>query len=150
MPKRAWYLILGELGLILFLGSSLLLQYFYNVYFQDYVNQLLPILIPILSIAFGATSATVATRLYLSMTRIRVTPERREDESTAKKKPQARKTPKRTAPNPVIPSEGAITTAKSRPPSATAGKPIPLPNLENEEKKAGESSSKPVGPAGRK
>jgi hypothetical protein len=64
-----------------------------NVYFQAYVNTLSPILVPILSIAFGISSASIATYLYLGMKRIRSF---QEPEAPVKKRAQQRKTSKRS------------------------------------------------------
>ncbi|HZY94844.1 MAG TPA: hypothetical protein VFE98_08330 [Candidatus Bathyarchaeia archaeon] len=45
-------------------------EYLNNTYFQSYVNSLAPIVVPILSVAFGVTSATIATFLYFGMKRV--------------------------------------------------------------------------------
>jgi hypothetical protein len=70
-PKKAWLIILVELAIITSLSISLYATYLSNAYFQAYVNSLSPILVPILSVTFGLSSASIATYLYLGMKRIR-------------------------------------------------------------------------------
>src|SRR5881628_3864184 len=90
-PKKAWLMILGELAVITSLSVSLYATYLTNIYFQAYVNSLSPILVPLLSVAFGISSASIATYLYLGMKRIRIS---QEPEGPFKKRIQHRKTPK--------------------------------------------------------
>src|SRR6266705_3675434 len=94
-PKKAWLIILVELAVIMSLSVSLYITYLSNVYFQTYVNSLTPILVPILSVAFGISSASIASYLYLGMKRIRTF---QEPETPVKKRIQQRKTPKRLPP----------------------------------------------------
>lgn len=70
IPQRAWIIILSELSVIVTLGIGLYSEYLNSPYFQNYVNSLGPIIIPILSVAFGVTSASVATYLYFGMRRV--------------------------------------------------------------------------------
>src|SRR5438128_5305646 len=91
-PKKAWLIIIGELAVITSLSVSLYITYLSNVYFQTYVNSLAPILVPVLSVAFGISSASIATYLYLGMKRIRTS---QDSEVPAKKRVHPRKTPKR-------------------------------------------------------
>src|SRR6266571_2561634 len=91
-PKKAWLIIIGELAIITSLSVALYITYLSNVYFQTYVNSLSPILVPVLSVAFGISSASIATYLYLGMKRIRTL---QEPETPVKKRIQQRKTPKR-------------------------------------------------------
>jgi hypothetical protein len=70
MPRRAWIIILSELSVIVTLGIGLYSEYLNSPYFQSYVNSLAPIVIPILSVAFGVTSASVATFLYFGMRKV--------------------------------------------------------------------------------
>jgi hypothetical protein len=91
-PKKAWLIIIGELAIIASLSVSLYITYLDNIYFQTYVNTLSPILVPILSVAFGISSASIATYLYLGMKRIRTF---QEPGVTVKKRGQPRKTTKR-------------------------------------------------------
>ena len=86
-------MILGELAVITSLSVSLYITYLSNLYFQTYVNSLSPILVPVLSVAFGISSASIATYLYLGMKRIRIS---QELEAPVKKKVQQRKASKRS------------------------------------------------------
>src|SRR5207245_7165811 len=72
-PKKAWLIIIGELAVIASLSVWLYLTYLNDLYFQTYTNGLSPILVPVLSVAFGISSASIATYLYLGMKRIRTT-----------------------------------------------------------------------------
>ena len=74
-PKKAWLIIIGELGVITSLSIWVYLTYLNDVYFQTYANGLSPILVPILSVAFGISSASIATYLYLGMKKIRTSQE---------------------------------------------------------------------------
>src|SRR5467141_4989534 len=91
-PKKAWLIIIGQLAMITSLSISLYITYLTNVYFQAYANTLSPILVPVLSVAFGISSASIATYLYLGMKRIRTF---QQPEAPVKKRAQQRKTPKR-------------------------------------------------------
>ena len=70
-PKKAWLIIFAELCIISSLAVSLYVTYLNDVYFQAYANSLSPVLVPVLSVAFGISSASIATYLYLGMKRIR-------------------------------------------------------------------------------
>jgi hypothetical protein len=94
-PKKAWLIIIVELGIIASLSGWLYSTYLNNVYFQTYVDSLSPILVPVLSVAFGISSASIATYLYLGMKRIQ---NLREPEAPVKKRTQSRRTPKRLMP----------------------------------------------------
>src|SRR5712691_12553333 len=91
-PKKAWLIIIVELGIIASLIGWLYSTYLNNVYFQTYVDSLSPILVPVLSVAFGISSASIATYLYLGMKRIRTF---QEPGVPIKKKAQQRKIPRR-------------------------------------------------------
>ena len=91
-PKKAWLVIIVELAVITSLSVSLYITYLSNIYFQTYVNNLSPILVPVLSVAFGISSASIATYLYLGMKRIRTF---QEPGVPIKKKAQQRKISKR-------------------------------------------------------
>ncbi len=95
MPRRAWVIILAELAVIIFFASGFYSEYLNNSYFHDYLNSLAPILIPVLSVAFGVCSATIATFLYFGTRRITQTQETAIG-APPKKKSQARKTARRT------------------------------------------------------
>jgi hypothetical protein len=71
IPPRGWIIILGELAVIITLASWVYSEYVNNLYFQSYVNGLSPILLPIVSVGFGITSAIVATLLYFTMKNMR-------------------------------------------------------------------------------
>jgi hypothetical protein len=119
-PKKAWLIIIGELCIITSLSVSIYITYLSNVYFQTYVNGLSPILVPILSVAFGISSASIATYLYLGMKRIHTL---QEPETLVKKRVQHRKTAKRPPQNP--PSQPK---AVDLPPTSSAKlKPIAPP-----------------------
>ncbi len=60
-------IILTELVVILSLSGWFVSEYVNNVYFQNYVNGLSPIIIPLASVGFGIVSASAATALYLRM-----------------------------------------------------------------------------------
>jgi hypothetical protein len=68
------------------------MTYLTNIYFQAYVDALSPVLVPVLSVAFGISSASIATYLYLGMKRIRTF---HEPEVVVKKRVQQRRTSKR-------------------------------------------------------
>src|SRR6266487_6973273 len=111
-PKKAWLIIIGELAVITSLSVSLYITYLSNVYFQTYVNSLSPILVPVLSVAFGISSASIATYLYLGMKRIRIS---QELEAPVKKRVQSRrgsKRPLQTSTPPPKNAELPQTTAK--------------------------------------
>ncbi len=57
--------------MIIGLGSWVYAEYLSNSYFQSYVNNLSPILVPVVSVGFGIASATVATLLYFTMRNVR-------------------------------------------------------------------------------
>jgi hypothetical protein len=71
------------------------LTYLNNVYFQTYVDSLSPVLVPVLSVAFGISSASIATYLYLGMKRVQTL---REPEAPVKRKAQSRRVSKRVMP----------------------------------------------------
>ena len=95
IPRRGWVIILAQMALIVFLGAGFYSEYLNNSYFQTYVNGLAPILIPVLSVTFGISSATVATFLYFGMRRITQTQET-EMGTTVRKRSQTRRTARKT------------------------------------------------------
>src|SRR6266571_6617461 len=99
-PKIAWLIIIGELAIITSLALSLYITYLSNIYFQTYVNSLSPILVPVLSVSFGVSSASIATYLYLGMKRIRTL---EEPDVSVKKRTHPRKTSKRSPQAPTSP-----------------------------------------------
>jgi len=126
MPKRAWFLILAQFTIILFLAASLVSEYLNNIYYQNYINSFSPMLIPVLSIAFGVTSATVAIKLYLGLQKIRSLQD--ELDSQGRRRGQSRK-PKRPAPITSLPPAVAV--------PATAASPPRPPTLTPETKQVG-------------
>ncbi len=121
MPKRAWVLILAQFAIILFLAASLVSNYFNNIYYQNYVNSISPILIPVLSIAFGATSATIAIKLYLGVRKIRSLQE--EVDSQGRRRSQSKR-PKRPAPNTPLPGTAAVPATAASPPKPPTLTPV--------------------------
>jgi len=91
-PKKAWLIILGQLCTILSLALWLYVTYLNDVYFQSYTNSFSPILVPILSVAFGISSASIATYLYIGMKRVRTS---QQPEVSVKKRVHPRKAPRR-------------------------------------------------------
>ncbi len=77
------------------------------------MNSLAPILVPIVSVAFGVSSATVATFLYFGMRRVRQT---QEVEGAARRRPQTRKAAKKLH-----------VTSVAKPTSAEAQRPLGVP-----------------------
>ena len=99
-------MILGELAVIIGLAAWVYSEYVNNSYFQSYVNSLSPIFVPIMSVGFGMTSATVATMLYFTMTNIRGTEGAREEDLTRRRVPA-----KKTARKPQVASPRSERTA---------------------------------------
>jgi hypothetical protein len=112
-------LILAQFTIILFLSASLVSNYFNNIYYQNYVNSTFPILIPVLSIAFGATSGTIAIKLYLGVRKIRSLQE--EVDSQGRRRGQSKR-PKRFSPiaslTPAVEVPATVASAP-RPPTLT-------------------------------
>jgi hypothetical protein len=104
------------------LSLSLYITYLTNVYFQIYVNTLSPILVPILSVAFGISSASIATYLYLGMKRIRTF---QEPGVPVKKRVQQRKAPKRS------PQPSTSQPKVSDPPPTISAKLKPIAPLQS-------------------
>jgi hypothetical protein len=102
------------------LSTSLYITYVTNVYFQAYVNTLSPVFVPVLSVAFGISSASIATYLYLGMKRIRTF---QEPGAPVKKRIQQRKTSKR----PPQPSTSQLKAIEPSPTISAKLKPIVPP-----------------------
>jgi hypothetical protein len=94
IPRRGWIIILAELAVILTLGGWVYSEYVNNAYFQIYVNSLSPILVPIVSVGIGITSATVATLLYFTMKNIRQR-ELMKDDGPSRRRGLAKRTTKK-------------------------------------------------------
>jgi len=91
IPRRAWVIILAELAVIVIFGAGFYSEYLNNLSFQAYANSLAPVLIPVLSVAFGVSSATVAIFLYFGMRKITQSGET-DIEAPTRKKPQSKRT----------------------------------------------------------
>jgi len=95
LPRKAWIIILGQTGLVLFLSSWLLAEYLNNPFMQQYLTNLAPTIVPILSLAFGATAAMTATTLYLRFRKLKDASDRLD---TIPRSIQARRAPRKRAP----------------------------------------------------
>jgi hypothetical protein len=71
IPRRGWIIILAELCVIIGFSGWVVSEYFNNVYFQSYVNSIMPVLVPVVSLAFGIASASAATALYFGIRNLR-------------------------------------------------------------------------------
>ncbi len=99
--------------MIIVLGYWVYSTYLNDFYFQSYVNSLSPILVPMVSVAFGVSSATVATFLYFGMRRVR---QAQEAEEAPRRKPQPRR-----------PAKKIQVTSGSKPTKAEAARPLGVP-----------------------
>jgi hypothetical protein len=95
IPRRGWIIILAELAVIVTLAGWVYSEYVNNTYFQSYVNGLSPILLPIVSVGFGISSATIATLLYFTMRNVRMKEGPREQD-LSRKRGSAKKTIKKS------------------------------------------------------
>ena len=95
IPRQGWFIILAELSAIIGLSTWVVTEYLNNIYFQSYVNGLAPILVPVLSVAFGVASASAATILYFGMKNLR----RSDATASAVEPSRKRSQPKKTARN---------------------------------------------------
>jgi hypothetical protein len=120
IPRRGWIIILAELAVIITLASWVYSEYVYNTYFQSYVNGLSPILLPIVSVGFGITSATIATLLYFAM-RNMTQQEGHRDGDLSRKRVPLKKTVKKPQPQP---SKTERTVTGALPPGPRARAPI--------------------------
>jgi hypothetical protein len=85
IPRRGWIIILSELAVIIGLAGWAYSEYLNNAYFQGYVNGLSPVLVPIVSVGFGITSATVATLLYFTMKNMKQRERPREENASTRR-----------------------------------------------------------------
>ena len=95
LPRKAWIIILGQTALVLFLSSWLLAEYLNNPFMQQYLTNLAPTIVPILSLAFGATAAMTATTLYLRFRKLKDANDRLD---TIPRSLQARRAPRKRIP----------------------------------------------------
>jgi hypothetical protein len=121
-PKKAWLIIIAELGVITSLSVSLYVTYLSNVYFQTYVDSLSPILVPVLSVAFGISSASIATYLYLGMKRVRTS---QETQIPTKNRARSRKSTKR------LPHQLTAQPKVADPPPTTPAKLKPIAPIQS-------------------
>jgi hypothetical protein len=132
------------------LAGLLYSTYLNNVYFQAYVDSISPVLVPVLSVAFGISSASLATYLYLGMKRIRTLQEP-ETFATTKKKAHPRKMPKHlsqvSGPSPKLsdPSESAPAKLKPIAPFQSHGRTQKPPVRQEENQKSDPNKTKHVG-----
>ncbi len=90
IPRRGWIIILAELAVIVTLAGWVYSEYVNNTYFQIYMNGLSPILLPIVSVGFGISSATIATLLYFTMRNVGQREGLREEDSPRRHVPARR------------------------------------------------------------
>jgi len=103
---------------IITLANWVYSEYVNNTYFQSYVNNLSPILLPIVSVGFGITSATIATLLYFTMRNMRQQEGPREEDLPRKRVP-LKKTVKKPQAQPSK-TEKSVTGALAPGPRARA------------------------------
>jgi len=94
-PQKAWIIILAQSTLILFLFSWLLIEYQNNPFMQQYLTNIAPTLVPILSLSFGAIAAMTATTLYYRFRKLKEANDRLD---TIPRSIQARRAPRKRAP----------------------------------------------------
>ncbi len=90
-----------------------------NTYFQSYVNGLSPILLPIVSVGFGISSATIASLLYFTTRNVRQREGLREEDSPRRHVPARRavKKPMVTSSRTEKPTTGGLAMGpRARPP----------------------------------
>ncbi len=105
--------------MIVTLAGWVYAEYVNNTYFQTYVNSLSPILLPIVSVGFGITSATIATLLYFTMRNVRQRKGLREEDSPRRYVPVRRavKKPMVTSTRTEKPTTGGLAMGpRARPP----------------------------------
>ncbi len=113
LPQRAWLVIMAEAAVILFLATALVSEYISNTYYQTYVNSLLPVFIPLLSVVFAATSSMIAVKLYLVTRKVHSI---QEGDSSPSRRVQTRR-PVRKPASPLATSAGRTTVPGLFPPA---------------------------------
>ena len=119
IPRRGWIIILAELAVIVTLAGWVYSEYVNNTYFQIYMNGLSPILLPIVSVGFGISSATIATLLYFTMRNVGQREGLREEDSPRRHVPARRavKKPMVTSTRTEKPTTGGLAMGpRARPP----------------------------------
>jgi len=121
VPKKAWLIILFELGITATLGSWIYATYLNDVHFQTYANSFDPVLVPGLSVAF------LASRLHqlqsistMSMKEMRAV---QEPAVSAKKKPSLRKMPKKSSQPSMQPPKASDAVVQTTKPSLSQSRP---------------------------
>ena len=94
-PQKAWIIILTQSTMILFLFSWLVIEYQNNPFMQQYLTNIAPTLVPILSLSFGAIAAMTATTLYFRFRKLKEANDRLD---TIPRSIQARRVPRKRAP----------------------------------------------------
>jgi len=143
LPRKAWIIILGQSALVLFLSSWLLAEYLNNPFMQQYLTNLAPTIVPILSLAFGATAAMTATTLYLRFRKLKEANDRLD---TIPRSIQARRAPRKRIPQKPL-------TTKTKDEQQPSGIPTPTfiltdskPSPIAEEKADSQQSPSPTTP----
>jgi len=107
---------------IIGLSSWVYAEYLSNSYFQSYVNNLSPILVPVVSVGFGIASATVATLLYFTMRNVRKREAVKDEELSTRRGATKRTVKKPQASSPRSEkATGATTTVLRQRASITGG-----------------------------
>ena len=142
-PQKAWIIILTQSTLILFLFSWLLIEYQNNPFMQQYLTNIAPTLVPILSLSFGAIAAMTATTLYY---RFRKLKEANDRPDTIPRSLQARRAPRKRSPQKPL-------TTKTKDEQQPSGIPTPTfiltdskPSPIAEEKADSQQSPSPTTP----
>ena len=95
IPLYAKTLIIVQTLVILFLFSWLLIEYQNNPFMQQYLTNIAPTLVPILSLSFGAIAAMTATTLYYRFRKLKEANDRLD---TIPRSLQARRAPRKRIP----------------------------------------------------
>ncbi len=72
VPRKGWMLIFTQFSIILFLTGWLYAEYLNNPFMQQYLSNIAPTVVPVLSVAFGGIAAMTATTLYIHVRRSRL------------------------------------------------------------------------------
>jgi len=136
IPRKAWIIILSQSALLLFLSTWLLSEYLNNPFMQQYLANLAPTIIPILSLAFGATAAMTATTLYLRFRKLKQANDRLDTiprsmqgrRATRKRVPQRPPTIKTNEPPSGLPTPQFIITESKPAPVIEDKKPESQPS----------------------
>ncbi len=125
-------IIFFELSIIVFLSSWLFDEYLNNPFMQEYLANIAPTVVPILSVTFGGIAAMTATTLYIRVRRSRM---EQEELNTRLTQPTTRRTPRKRS------NTGRSPTVKSR--TELPGG-VPSPNFIITESKPAEQKIEPA------